>query len=1029
MSTVDFCCIWFIIKAKVKKYLNCTERKNNMTFIEEKIKISIQHLASHINSGRKNVENIYIVPTEYKKENTPPSENAAWELYDGQAFEAPDIDRHYWFKFEIDVPEVDSKHECRLCTSSSRDNMWCATNPQCTVFIDDTTAYQAFDTHHLFTPVKPGHHNVYIYYYTGMASKIVDISFFTRIADLEIEDLYYDLTVAEEAMRQQDKNSDEYLLIRSYLNKATMMLDFRYTYSDDYFAGIRAASKYMKEEFYGKECGKTRGEIDYIGHTHIDVAWLWSLAQSREKAQRSFSTVMRLMEKYPDYIFQSSQPQLYEFVKESDPVLYEKIKQKAAEGRWEVEGAMWLESDTNLVSGESLIRQILLGKRFMRDEFGVESKLLWLPDVFGYSAALPQILKKSGVPFFFTTKLSWSETNKFPYDNFIWRGIDGSEVFAVLSESYVRNLDAAVTKNSWRYHSQKEYTSKTISTFGYGDGGGGPTPEMLEKYDRLKHGLPGLPAVKMQKSLETIEQIHDEFTESAEKLRFTPKWSGELYLEMHRGTYTTIAKNKKHNRQSELLYGDVEAICVADELLNKAPDYPYEMLDENWHILLKNQFHDIIPGSSIKEVYQVSDTEYDKILTDARNEFDKKLSSIAANINTVGGVLVYNPNAFTASSYVKYGNGEIYAENIPAYGWKVINPAKAEKETTAKDGVLENSVFKVTFDEKFNISSIIDKRCGRELVENGKSANVFELYEDYPREYDAWEITEYYKLKQWIIDDVSDVEYINEDTYSAVKIHRKYANSDFVQTIVLKAGSVRLDFNTEIDWHESFVLLKTAFPFNIHSEKATYEIACGHIERPTHRNTSWDEAKFEVPAHKWADLSEHGYGVSILNDCKYGYSTEENVMKLTFLKAPKYPNPEADMGKHTFTYSLYPHFGDLTDGGTVEQAFLLNNPMTAVNVPAQKGKLSDEYSLVSSSYDGFIVNAIKKPEDKNGVIIRGYEAYNGKSKVKLDFGFGVKKVYLCDLMENNLSEVETDGRSAEFDVGNFEIVTLRVIPE
>jgi len=225
------------------------------------------------------------------------------------------------------------------------------------------------------------------------------------------------------------------------------------------------------------------------------------------------------------------------------------------------------------------------------------------------------------------------------------------------------------------------------------------------------------------------------------------------------------------------------------------------------------------------------------------------------------------------------------------------------------------------------------------------------------------------------------------------------------------------------------VLLKTAFPFNIHSEKATYEIACGHIERPTHRNTSWDEAKFEVPAHKWADLSEHGYGVSILNDCKYGYSTEENVMKLTFLKAPKYPNPDADMGKHTFTYSLYPHFGDLTDGGTVEQAFLLNNPMTAVNVPAQKGKLSDEYSLVSSSYDGFIVNAIKKPEDKNGVIIRGYEAYNGKSKVKLDFGFGVKKVYLCDLMENNLSEVETDGRSAEFDVGNFEIVTLRVIPE
>ncbi len=842
--------------------------------------------------------------------------------------------------------------------------------------------------------------------------------------DLATESLWYDIFVPYNAMKCLPADSSEYAAICNALDRATMMIDFRRNYSPEFYASVKEAAAFMKHEFYDKLNGGTGMELAMIGHTHIDVAWLWTLAQTREKAQRSFSTVIRLMERYPDYIFMSSQPQLYEYVKEQDPELYAKIKERIAEGRWEVEGAMWLESDTNLVSGESLIRQILYGKKFMKEEFGADNKILWLPDVFGYSAALPQILKKSGVPQFFTTKISWCETDTFPHDNFVWQGIDGSEVFAVLSDAYVKKLEPGMVHYSWNKHVDKKYTDMHICTFGFGDGGGGPTAEMLENYERMKNGLPGFPKLTMKKGGQTIDEIEEKFNKSTEELRFLPKWSGELYLEMHRGTYTSIAKNKKNNRMSEYAYQHLEALSILDKLTGGA-EYPKEMLDKNWHTLLKNQFHDIIPGSSIKQVYEDSDIEYAQLLGDAKALSDEKLDSIASKVGTNGGLLVYNPSPVEADGIIDTENGLVYVENIPAHGWRVVSPAKLEGSVKATETTIENAELRVVFGDKMHIVSIYDKVNDREVLSENAEANVLEVYEDYPREYDAWEITEYYKQKKWIANDVSSVEVINEGIRAGVKITRRYCDSTIVQTITLREGSPRLDFATDVDWHEDHVFLRAAFPFDVRASHASYEIQFGHIERPTHRNTSWDQAKFEVSAHKWADLSDAGYGVSILNDCKYGYSCDENVMRISLLKAATYPNPEADRGQHHFTYSVYPHSGAV-GSDTIREAYMLNNPMLFRTLGKQEGALPECFTLVDST-NGFLVDTIKQSEDGEGIIIRGYESRGAKTSAKLTLGFDAKRAVLCDLMENELSELPIDGREIKLKAGSFEILTIKVI--
>ncbi|MBR5518289.1 MAG: alpha-mannosidase [Clostridia bacterium] len=1000
--------------------------------IRDKIRESLKVLDSKATLSSEVVEMTYVPADGYKKDNTPPCENAGWKpLEKYTVFEGEDS--HYWLHAKIKTPTTSENQEVRFTVKTGKEGLWDAVNPQFTVFVDGVTT-QALDTNHTWFPLEGNkEYDIYLYLYTGMLHKnsvamydVKGIAFNVtptlNVVDLKIESLWYDIKVPYDCLKNINENSVEYYTIQNHLNKATMLLDLRDFYSPDFYNSIDATSKYLKEEFYEKECGNNKGVVNCIGHTHIDVAWLWTVAQTREKAQRSFSTVINMMKYFDDYMFMSSQPQLYQHVKEQDPALYEEIKKRVKEGRWEVEGAAWLEADTNLISGESMVRQILFGKRFMKEEFDVDSEILWLPDVFGYSGALPQVLKKSGVDKFFTSKLRWNETNKMPHDDFVWEGIDGSQIHAKFNAGYVGNINPDWVWETWSEYKDKELNDETLNTFGYGDGGGGPTYEMMENFKRLEYGLPGMPAVRMQTAGENYKKSIENFNKNTEELKNKPKWKGEMYLEFHRGTYTSIAKNKKNNRKSENIHLNAENISAMDMVLNGG-EYPKETLDKNQRTILLNQFHDIIPGSSIGPVYDVTDVEYAQVLKEGREIVENKKGSIISSLKTDGGLFVYNPSPFAVSDYVEVDGKTVYVENVPAHGFKVVEEKYVDTGVTVCDKCIENDVLKVVFNDKYHIVSVYDKVEDREVLAENAEANVIEMFEDYPREYDAWEITEYYKQKKWIADDVTSVEPLK----NGFRIKRKYLKSEIIQDITLRKGSKRVDFVTTVDWHEDHTLMKAAFPVDIHNTVATYDIQFGNVERPTYANTSWDGAKFEVCAHKWADLSESDYGVSIINDCKYGYNIEENVMKISLLKAATYPYENADRGMHSFTYSLFPHCGDFRKGGVIKEGYALNIPLEVSKAPANNGTICDNYSIVSSDKENVIVEAIKKAEDDNSIIVRLYDAYNKKTNVTITAGFDFKEAYICDLMENNIEKLENKGRDVEIKVKNFEIVTLKYV--
>ncbi|MBQ8813118.1 MAG: alpha-mannosidase [Lachnospiraceae bacterium] len=992
-----------------------------MDFIKEKIRVMTEKLRDTKLIRKENIEYTFIECPEYKRSNTPPASDAGWQEYvPNKLFEG--IDNHYWLHMQIPVMEGKNGEELRLTVKTGREGQWDACNPQFTVFVNGVTA-QAMDVNHTWLPLKYDQdYDIYLYLYTGMKGGHFEVNASLETVDLNTEGLYYDIHVPYQCMLELGEESYDYIKIRDCLDKALLRLDLREVYSEEYHRSVEAAREYLRVEFYEKLCGQSDSIVSCIGHTHIDVAWLWTVAQTREKAQRSFSTVINLMRRYGDYIFMSSQPQLYQHVKENDPELYAEIKRAIKEGRWEPEGAMWLESDTNLVHGESLIRQILYGKRFMKEEFGVDNKILWLPDVFGYSAALPQILKKSGVSQFFTSKMSWNETNTMPNDTFIWEGIDGSQVFASMIKTYVCQLDPKTLYSTWKSYKNKSMTNDTLVTFGYGDGGGGPTYEMLENYERLKAGIPGMPKAKIEKAGAFFDRIEADFRKNSAELMNEPRWKGEMYLEMHRGTYTSIAKNKKNNRKSELLYLMAESVAAADMVLNNG-SYPEEMIRRNTVNILLNQFHDIIPGSSIKEVYDVTDEEYATILKEGRAMLEEKLAAIRSELKTDGGIFVFNPTPFEISDYIELDGKLYYADKVPAHGWKVIPACEAASDVTVTEKVLENDVIRVEFSDKYHIISVFDKLENREVIAEGGEANRLEIFEDYPRKYDAWEITSYYRQKMWLADQVEKVELLSD----GLRIKRKYGKSTITQDICLSKGSKRIDFHTTVDWHEDHVLMKAAFPVDIYSSRATYDIQFGNLERPTHQNTSWDAAKFEVCAHKWADLSEGNYGVSILNDCKYGYSIEDNVMKLSLLKAATYPNPEADRGLHEFTYSLYPHKGDFKEGQTVKEGYLLNTPLEYCMIEANDGSVPDHYAMISCDQENVLVETIKKAEDDDSIIVRLYDTYNQKAEAKLTAAFDYREVWLCDMMEQNIQKLEARDGEVIVPVKNFEIVTLKFV--
>ncbi len=774
-------------------------------------------------------------------------------------------------------------------------------------------------------------------------------------------------------------------------------------------------------------------EVIMDGHSHLDIAWLWRAQETERKTARTFANNLALMDHYPEFKFTQSQAIVYHWIKNNNPDLYQRIKEKVQNGQWYVVGNTWVECDTNVASGESMIRQLLYGREFFLKEFGVSSDTYWLPDCFGFSHALPQIIKKSGMKYFITSKLRNQDTNRFPHTLFKWKGHDGSEILAFNQRThYQGDYDPAYLVESADKCDLKGTMKTAFGMFGYGDGGGGSTYRMLENAKRLK-SFPGLPSARMGHP--------NEFFAKAEEIRDElPVYNDELYYENHRGTYTSQGFIKKGNRKNEFRLSRIEMAGTFGK------GYDKERLHTLWLMLLKNQFHDILPGTSIHEAMEDCRPDFAHLEKEGNAMLEEGLKGIAAKVDIKSdGVIVWNLLSHKVSGPVTIKGNKTVGENcrtytadgvdytqfiatdVPPMGYKFypFARAKACDTLTIGNGIIENNILKVEYNENGILTSIYDKENNRETL-NGKG-NVISVFIDKCVHETAWNLEQNYEKKKWILEKADSVEVIECSSVRAVlKVVRKFNKSTITQNIILYAGSRQLVFETHVDWQERDKVMKAAFDVNVLNTEATFEAAHGAIKRPTHRNSPFDAARFEQCAHKWADLSEGDYGVSILNDCKYGYDILDSRMRITLLRAPTCPDPKGDLGEHTFTYSYYPHSGTWQTGGTVQQAFALNLPLCATEVSENKGELPAEYSFISCDNDDIVIDAVKQAQDGKGTIIRLYQSRRVRGERTLTVNLPFTKVYECNLMEDENKEYPFDGNKITFNTTPFEVKTFRL---
>ncbi len=814
---------------------------------------------------------------------------------------------------------------------------------------------------------------------------------------------------------------DRYINAKLYeaLDDSVHMIDFDFD-GDTGRKSIVGAKQFLDEQLKKISYIPT-SEVYMTGHCHIDIAWLWEVRETVRKTARTMANNLELMDRYPEMVFTQSQAILYDFLKQHYPEIYEKIKEKIKEGKWIIEGNSWVEADTNVASGESLIRQLLYGREFFKNEFGVQSDTYWLPDCFGFSWALPQIIRRSGMKYFVSAKLAGQDINPFPVSTFKWKGADGSEVLAhiVKGKGYGGEGDADDIIAFDNANSQSDVLPATVGMYGYGDGGGGCTYSMVERTRRFGK-IPGMPKVK--------QAPVSEFFKKAEKVRDKlPTWYDEMYYENHRGTYTSQAIIKKYNRQSEFLVTRTEMLASILENLD-GERYPKEELENIWKLLLKNQFHDTLPGTSIHEAHIDAKNVFEKLMADAKKIKNETLEKINAKISAEkDSFVVWNLLSFERSGFVTVDGVTFYAENVPAMGYKNFAADEIKnkfKPVKVSEKLLENEKLKVRFDKNGLITSIYDKVNGRETL-SGKS-NLLTIFQDKPIHESAWNLEINYQKKFWELTKAEEINVLpSDDEKAGIEIVRKFNKSTIKQKILLRRNSARLDFETEVDWHETEKTLKAAFLTDILSTKATYEIAHGSIERPTHYTTSYDLAKFEVSAHKWADLSEGNYGISILNDSKYGYDIYENRMRITLMRSPNCPDRTSDHGINTFTYSFYPHSGSWSSS-TVEAGFDLNLPLEGFSKKASSGTLESEKSFVNFDGGNIVVDTFKKAQSEDGFIFRIYESKKQRGKVtaKLDFDFS--KIVECNMMEEEEKEVSSSGKTFNFNLKPGEVKTFKI---
>ncbi|MBR0536297.1 MAG: alpha-mannosidase [Clostridia bacterium] len=774
--------------------------------------------------------------------------------------------------------------------------------------------------------------------------------------------------------------------------------------------------------------------IDCVASTHIDVAWLWRFKDTIRKAGRSALNQLRLMDRYDEFEFSLSQPSVYNYIKEVYPDIFEQIRKRVADGRWRLVGPMWVESDLNISGAESLVREFLYGHQFFKKEFGRTSDVCWIPDSFGFPASLPQIFTKCGMKSFYTTKVRWQNANEFPYNAFIWEGLDGSNLYATIpitKECYNNSIDNENVRLVSDKLQQKDVWDHALMSYGYGDGGGGVTDEMLRNY-RLLQISPGMPEVKITKA-------EDYFTELDKRREKLPVWKGELCVETHQGTYTTIADVKRNNRYIEMAFRRLDLLSVLANLKGKTPGY--EETVSYWKKLLLCQFHDVLPGSSIDTVYDDAEKIYKELFAFAQKK-EKQL--VADTLLSAGEdkITVYNPNSFCGSAYIKIDkkfegcaltDGEttsnvitdadgcclFFVENLAGFTTRTyektvpVEKMNALTVSTANGKIfIDSPHFSFVVYEDGTLNNFFDKRADRFV---GDKLNNIITYKDGPEHEDAWNIDKEYKQRPVDMKWENSVEFIDKNEQRVtVRITKKHNNTILTQDIIAYANLPRVDIVSHIDWQEKYKILQASFPVNVLSTQASYEIAYGIVKRNTHSNTPAEKWKHEYAAHRFTDLSDDAYGVSILNDCKYGHNIIDNDMIMTLLRNTDNPARFRDTGEHDFAYSILPHIGGLSAGRVVQEGYLFNSPFIVF-----EGS-SEEKPVLSLSNEGLIVDCIKPAEDGNGFIARMYEPYGlpGKTVITVD---GNKKITEVTPLEEYVGDC-----SGEITYKPFEIKTLRI---
>lgn len=815
-------------------------------------------------------------------------------------------------------------------------------------------------------------------------------------------------------------------------------------------ASLAAAKKLHDEKSQALAEHPHAPAVRCVGHAHIDLGWLWDTSHTRHKAARTFATQVRLLNQYEDWVFNQSSPQVYDWLRQDAPAVYTAVREQIAAGRWEATGAMWVEADTNIPSGESLVRQLVHGLRYFRDELGVASDLLWLPDVFGYSAALPQLLVLAGVPSMVTSKISWNQYNRFPHDTFHWRGLDGSGVvthfITTPNENAWLTYNAMMTveelQQNHRMYLQKETGIEPLLSFGYGDGGGGPTEEMLDTALRMQRPLGGsaVPRAKLGHAADLMRDI-------AQRKNDLPTWRGELYLELHRGTYTSQAHLKRSNRQCEVALHDAEWLTTLATPMGVALDQAAH--DKAWRELLLSQFHDIVTGSSVAEVYVEARRSHEQILAHARDQAQQAMLALAQAIDTTGiarPVVLFNTLPFDRQELLQLPDGSWRDDlTIPAGGWLVVDTEKSAKNPGKTDVFevdgphIHTPFWTLTLDDSGQITTLTCQRTGRAYMAAGQRGNHWQVFEDRTLRHDAWDIDFDFAMRPLAGPTLVERAVI-EHTAHRLVIQQRWElpvpegdrrKSVIQQRMIFYAKQARIDLVHDIDWHDHHKLLKLAFEVDIHAADAVHEIQFGHLRRPTHRNTSWDRAQFETCAHRFVALQEHGAGVALLNDCKYGHDVLDRTIRLTCIKAAQAPDPQADLGKHHFTCALLPYAGTFQEAGVIQAAAALNVPVRMVQTDAHAGKLPAARTTISSTNPAMIVDTLKPADDGDGRILRVYEAFGSHATGRLALDPPSSRVQVCDLLEQpahddaqHIAALE-DGCIA-LSLRPFQVVTLRV---